>query len=260
MENQELQVFKNEVFGNVRTLTTEDGKILFVANDVAKALGYTNPSKATNDHCKKAIRLRGNDSLGRKQEYKFIPEGDIYRLISRSKLPNAEKFESWVFDEVLPSIRKHGAYMTPETLDEIISNPEFGIRLLTELKNEKEARQVAENKNKLLNDENEALSKDILEWADEKIINAIVRRYGSTFGEFGKAWIEFKKNILYKYSINIESRITNYLNNTGKKTRPKTLSMLRTPEELTKGLKTAISMCRDENIDISDLLEKHLKD
>lgn len=101
----ELKVFSNEEFGEVRTLEIE-GKPYFVANDVAKALGYSNPSKATNDHCKNAILGRGNDSLGREQEFKYIPEGDVYRLIIRSNLPSAEKFESWVFDEVIPSIRK----------------------------------------------------------------------------------------------------------------------------------------------------------
>ena len=88
----ELQIFENEEFGRVRTIEI-DGKPYFVANDVARALGYTNPSKATNDHCKNAVMRRGNDSLGREQEFKFIPEGDFYRLIIRSNLPAAEKFE-----------------------------------------------------------------------------------------------------------------------------------------------------------------------
>lgn len=85
----ELKIFENKEFGSVRTLEI-DGKPYFVANDVAKALGYTNPSKATNDHCKYAKMMWGNDSLGRQTEFKVIPEGDIYRLIARSKLPTAE--------------------------------------------------------------------------------------------------------------------------------------------------------------------------
>lgn len=117
----ELQIFNNEEFGQVRTIEI-DGKPYFVANDVAKSLGYSNPSKATNDHCKHAVLRRGNDSLGREQEFKFIPESDVYRLIVRSNLPDAEKFERWVFDDVLPSIRKNGGYfvgqesMTPEQI------------------------------------------------------------------------------------------------------------------------------------------------
>lgn len=102
--------FTNDKFGSVRTIEIE-GKPYFVANDVAKALGYTNPSKATNDHCKNDKMIWGNDLLGRRQQFKIIPEGDLYRLIAHSKLPSAEEFESWVFDEVLPSIRKNGYYI-----------------------------------------------------------------------------------------------------------------------------------------------------
>lgn len=110
---KELQVFNNEEFGQVRIIEV-DGALMFVANDIAKALGYSNPSKATNDHCKKAVKAWGNDSLGRRQEFKVIPEGDMYRLIAHSKLESAERFESWVFDEVLPTLRKTGSYEIPK--------------------------------------------------------------------------------------------------------------------------------------------------
>ena len=107
----ELEIFKNEEFGEIRTVE-QNGQIFFVANDVAKVLGYKNPSDATNKHCRNAIMVWGSDSIGRRQEFKMIPESDLYRLIISSKLPSAEKFEKWVFEEVLPTIRKHGAYMT----------------------------------------------------------------------------------------------------------------------------------------------------
>ena len=102
--------FTNDKFGSIRTIEI-DGKPYFVANDVAKALGYINPSDATNKHCKHSKMIWGSDSLGRRQQFKIIPEGDLYRLITHSKLPSAEEFESWVFDEVLPSIRKNGCYI-----------------------------------------------------------------------------------------------------------------------------------------------------
>ena len=105
----ELQVFNNAEFGQVRTLV-EDNKILFCANDVAKALGYKIPKDAVKQHCRGAVKHLLTDSLGREQETNFIPEGDVYRLIIRSKLPAAEKFESWVFDEVLPTLHKTGSY------------------------------------------------------------------------------------------------------------------------------------------------------
>ena len=108
----ELEIFKNEEFGEIRTVE-QNGQIFFVANDIAKILGYKNPSDATNKHCRNAIMAWGSDSLGRRQEFKMIPESDLYRLIISSKLPSAEKFEKWVFEEVLPTIRKTGTYTKP---------------------------------------------------------------------------------------------------------------------------------------------------
>ena len=80
----------------------------------------------------------------------FIPQGDIYRLAAKSELPGADEFESWIFDEVLPSIHEHGAYMTPDTLDRMITSPEFGIKLLTALKEEQDKRKALEIANSAL--------------------------------------------------------------------------------------------------------------
>ena len=103
-----LQMFSNPRFGEVRTIEV-DGNVLFCGSDIAKALGYANPSKALSDHCK-GVTKRYTLTDGGKQEMSFIPEGDIYRLAARSKLPGADEFERWIFDEVLPSIRKTGGY------------------------------------------------------------------------------------------------------------------------------------------------------
>ena len=105
---KELKVFKNSNFGTVRTIEI-NGIVFLCATDVAKCLGYTNPRKAINDHCKGVTKC-SFPTEGGVQEVNFIPEGDVYRLIVRSKLPQAEKFENWVFDEVLPSIRQTGGY------------------------------------------------------------------------------------------------------------------------------------------------------
>ena len=134
------QIFNFEQ-NEVRTFV-ENEVPYFVANDVAKTLGYKNPSKATNDHCKKAIETWGNDSLGRRQKFKIIPESDVYRLIIKSNLPSAEKFESWVMEEVLPNIRKHGMYAT----DELLNNPDLLIEVATKLKEEKTLRLIAEQR------------------------------------------------------------------------------------------------------------------
>lgn len=110
----ELMIFNNPEFGEIRTIE-EDGKVLFCGSDVAKALGYKNPSKALSDHCKGVTKRYTPTSSG-KQEMNFIPEGDIYRLAAKSELPGADKFESWIFDEVLPSIRKTGGYVNDDEL------------------------------------------------------------------------------------------------------------------------------------------------
>lgn len=132
---EEMQVFRNEQFGEVRTIE-ENGKPLFCGSDVARALGYTNSRKALIDHCK-GVTKRDTLTSGGIQSLSYIPESDVYRLIIHSKLPTAEKFEHWVFDEVLPTIRKHGAYITPNVVDQMIASPEFGIQLLTALKEER---------------------------------------------------------------------------------------------------------------------------
>ena len=133
----ELQIFKSEKFGEIEILV-ENGKEYFPATEVAKILGYSNPQKAIRDHCREdGCTIRSViDRLGRTQEKKYINEGNLYRLITKSNLPQAEVFESWVFDEVLPSIRKTGMYAT----DELLNNPDLAIKAFTRLKEEQEKR------------------------------------------------------------------------------------------------------------------------
>ena len=139
----DLQIFNNPEFGEIRTLEDKD-EVLFCAADVARALGYSNPRDAIRRHCKKGVAKHDILSNGGMQSFSFIPKGDVYRLIAHSKLPAAEKFESWVFDEVLPTIHKHGAYMTPETLEAAILNPDTMIKLCTALKDEQDKRKALE--------------------------------------------------------------------------------------------------------------------
>ncbi len=107
-----LKIFENEKFGKLR-ITDQDGEPWFVANDVAKALGYVRPEKAVIDHCKRSELLKGPESgtlTSSPYGIKIIPEPDVYRLIFRSNLPSAKEFEDWLVEEVLPSIRKTGKY------------------------------------------------------------------------------------------------------------------------------------------------------
>lgn len=109
---KELQIFNNDIFGEVRGLNI-DGKPYAVASDVAKALGYANTSKAIKDHCRYITKryTPHPQSKNKSLEVNMIPEGDIYRLIIKSKLPKAQEFERWVMDEVLPQIRQTGGYI-----------------------------------------------------------------------------------------------------------------------------------------------------
>lgn len=111
----ELQIFNNEEFGQVRTVEI-DGKPYFAGRDVANALGYSNPRDAISRHCKGVVKHDSFKDGG--QLIALIPEGDMYRLITHSKLESAERFESWVFDDVLPTLRRTGSYEMPKQKQE----------------------------------------------------------------------------------------------------------------------------------------------
>lgn len=248
----ELEIFSSEEFGQVRTMVINNNPY-FCASDVAKALGYSNTRDAVSRHCKGVVKSDIPTNSG-VQTVSFIPEGDIYRLIMKSKLPSAEKFESWVVDEVLPTIRKTGGYVNNvdlmvNTYFSDVPDEQKGIvkGLLVNIE-EKQKKIVA------LTTENDLLTQKNLEWADRPLINSLVRAYASSISnDFAKAWNNFKKELLYKYSINLNSRITNYLNTTGKKTKPKTLEMLD-DSEIPCAISTIVSMCRENEVEIDDLL------
>lgn len=132
----ELTIFNNERFGSVRTLVEGD-TVLFCAADVARALGYTNTSKAISDHCK-GVTKRYIPTKSGTQEMNFIPRGDVYRLAARSKLDGAEQFESWIFDEVVPSVHDTGGYIAGQ---ESMSDSELMAKALLVAQKQIEERQ-----------------------------------------------------------------------------------------------------------------------
>jgi prophage antirepressor-like protein len=134
---RDVKIFNHKEFGELSILII-NGKEYFPASRCAAILGYTNTRDAISRHCRGVVKHDIIDNLGRTQETNFIPEGDLYRLIIRSNLPKAEQFERWVFDEVLPSIRKFGLYATDALIDDILNNPDLGIKLFTEYKQAKE--------------------------------------------------------------------------------------------------------------------------
>lgn len=144
----DLKIFENEAFGAVRVVE-QNGEPWLVASDVAKALGYVDPAQAIRDNCKKVNKITQQVSTTDRVHippitFLIIPESDVYRLVMRSNLPDAERFQDWVVEEVLPSIRKHGAYLTPAKLEEVLMNPDTIIRLATDLKTEREKRAALE--------------------------------------------------------------------------------------------------------------------
>ena len=193
----EIEIFKNDEFGEVRTIE-KNGSVLFCGSDIAKALGYSNTRDALSRHCKGVVKC-DTPTNGGVQSLGFISEGDVYRLIAHSKLPGAERFERWVFDEVLPSIRKNGGYISNADLmvntyfSNLPDEQKVVIKgLLTNIV-------AVQNENSVLKKENDVLAQENSKWAGKDFINAIVRKYtGYAYDRnFGSAWtwIEFKKKL-----------------------------------------------------------------
>lgn len=147
-----IQVFNNTEFGEIRTVEI-DNEVWFVGKDVAASLGYERDTKAVTDHvdeedCKYIdgkTQSHFGFELGQRGGW-LINESGVYALVFNSKLPKAKEFKKWVTHEVLPSIRKHGAYMTPQKIEEVLLNPDTIIKLATDLKAEREHRMALETK------------------------------------------------------------------------------------------------------------------
>ncbi len=146
----DLQIFNSPEFGAIRTIE-KDGEPWFVGKDVAAALGYSNTKDALSRHIDVEDKYQGKgvafpDPHGILQYPTIINESGLYSLVLSSKLPTAKKFKRWVTSEVIPSIRKHGAYMTPDKLEEVLLKPDTLIQLAQNLKDEQEKRRALEVK------------------------------------------------------------------------------------------------------------------
>lgn len=140
----DIMIFNNPEFGEIRTVEVGREPWL-VGLDAAQALGYQNGSRDINRHVDEEDRKNISIYDGtQNRTMTIINESGLYSLVLSSKLPGAKKFRRWVTSEVLPSIRKHGTYMTSDTIDKMINSPEFGIKLLTALKDEQDKRKSLE--------------------------------------------------------------------------------------------------------------------
>lgn len=186
-----IQIFSNPQFGNVRTIEL-NSKIWFGATDVATSLGYSNPRDAIVRHCKShgVVNHDVTDSLGRTQQMKFINEGNVIRLVASSKLPQAEEFESWIFDELVPTVMKSGGYIATkesDTPEEIMSKA----LLIAQdtLKRREERIASLEEQNKLQSDELKKAAPKIeyvdtvLQSVNTYTITQIAKELGFTSGE-----------------------------------------------------------------------------
>ena len=171
----DIKVFENIEFGKLEVLW-ENGKEYFPAKRCAEILGYSNPHEAVRRHCKGCVK-RSLLTNGGKQEKKFISEGDLYRLIVRSKLESAQRFESYVFDEVLPTIRKYGMYANAEVLKKMICSPENVIQICTMLVNEQKKNKKLEADNAKLAEKCGYLDK-ILQSKNAIPVTVIAKDYG----------------------------------------------------------------------------------
>ena len=241
----ELQVFNNSDFGCVRTLEA-DGKILFAASDIAKALGYTNPSKAVNDHCK-GITKCYTPTEGGVQALNFIPEGDVYRLIAHSKLPSAEKFESWVFDEVLPTIHKTGSYSKPMSELEILQR---SINQLVEQERKLKAIETQQGEQvkrlDIIDSRLEVLNGVNIEGTGRDRLNAMVRAYVVKKGiSYAEGWKNFKKAYNHAFRTCLGALLTNYTKKNNLRSKPTIPRFLEKTNRLDDGLRVAEKMLNE---------------
>lgn len=203
----ELQIFKNPEFGKVRVIE-KDGEPWFVGKDVAEILEYQNGSRDINRHVDEEDRCKIMVFDGRQnKETIIVNESGVYSLIILSKMPEAKKFKRWVTNEVLPTINKHGAYMTPEKLEEVLLNPDTLIQLAQNLKTEQEARKKAEKELAFKNDVIQGLVDDIPLADKRRRISQIIRKGCLDPHVLGIRWNMLYNEFEMKHHMNLDKRM-----------------------------------------------------
>lgn len=232
----------SQTFGKVRMVFNGED-VLFCGSDVAKALGYTRPNDAIHDHCRAdgTSKRRIMDRMGRPQDAVFITEGNVYRLIAHSKLPSADEFERWVFDEVLPTLRKTGGYISnaDKMADTYLNGYDDETKaalsvLLRSLKRSQDA-------NIKLQREVDVLTKQTRTYEPRAVVNALVRSFAfyCLDSDFKKAFHLFYKELYYKKRIALNMRL-----GTGS-----LINRVR-DDEWNDVVEVAVAMCKDHGIDI----------
>lgn len=201
----ELMIFNNPEFGEIRTVEV-NGEPWFVGKDVAQALGYSDTADALKKHVDeedKRLVKPGEMPTLKMSNYGtyIINESGLYTLVLSSKLPGAKRFKRWITSEVIPSIRKHGAYLTPETLEAAILNPDTMIRLCTALKEEQDKRKALEAANATLAVDNQIM-RPKAEYFDELVDRNLLTSFRETAKQLDvkeKAFVQFLLDKKYIY-------------------------------------------------------------
>jgi prophage antirepressor-like protein len=192
--NTGVQIFNNPTFGEIR-VTEIDEKTYFVGSDVARALGYADPNGAISKHCRYPLKWRISDNQGVPHDYVCVPEGDIYRLAAKSQLPGAEVFESWIFDDVLPSIRKHGGYIAAkadESPEELMARAVLIAQVTID--RHKQCVQMLEGEKELLEKENKILAPKA-EYTDKVLQSTTTYTMTQVAKELGMSAVALEKKL-----------------------------------------------------------------
>ena len=245
--------FHHDQFGDL-TVIEIDGEPWFIGKEVAEKLGYSNTQKAILNHVddedkqfisnKSELSQNGTVKIDSHYGMMYINESGLYGLILKSKLSLAKQFKRWVTSEVLPTIRKHGAYMTPETLTDALARPENLLVLLQTLQDE-------QNKNQRLAAANVALAKEENTWDQTKVLNALVRSYAARQlnNDYAHAWNAFYKRLEYKYGIQLKIRA-------GRRKDGKMLLDYLTKDELPLAISVASAMCEECGANVGEINNK----
>lgn len=234
------QVFENEQFGRVRGIDI-DGEPWFVGKDVAVALGYSNPQRAIRNHVDDDDKgVTEMVTPGGRQQIPIINESGLYSLIMSSELPGAKQFKRWITHDVIPSIRKHEMYITPQMAEKILADPDIMIRILQELKAER-------NKNAALEEENSLLAKEVLVHNPRDLVTRIIRKVGGVgmHNNFKYAWNLWKKDMYSLKGISLNRRIHD----------GSMLDAVR-EDEWQDAISVAVALARDFGVDISEEMRR----
>lgn len=256
-------IHEQDIFGKRFHIYGSFENPLFKASDVAQMIDYSRDGKGNynvsvmistvdEDEKQKIFTNLNNNEVG--SNTWFLTEDGLYEVLMQSRKPIAKEFKKEV-KKILKTIRKTGGYVNnaEKMVDTYFSDiPDEQKAVIQGLLVGIEEKQKKIN---TLTAENDLLTQQTLEWADRAIINALVRAYGYGIGgDYQTAWIEFKKELLYRYGINLNARKTAHLNNGGNK-KKKLLDFLN-DDELPQAISTVVAMCRNNNVDISEIIEK----